>query len=75
MFIAGRRIVEADALSAIASAIANPRTTHGNRTDAGYDLALGQMPMAHQPRPAVSSQLVGVVAKKACNLGFHSVRQ
>jgi hypothetical protein len=31
--------------------------------------------MAHQPRPAISSQLVGVVAEKACNLGLHSVRQ
>jgi hypothetical protein len=49
--------------------------THANRTDAGHDLALGQMPMAHQPRPAVSSQLVGVVAKNACNLGLHGVRQ
>jgi hypothetical protein len=35
----------------------------------------GQMPVAHQPRPAVSSQLVGVVAKKACNLGLHGMRQ
>ncbi len=33
------------------------------------------MPMAHQPRPAISSQLIGVVAEKACNLGLHSVRQ
>jgi hypothetical protein len=31
--------------------------------------------MAHHPRPAVSSQLVDVVAKKACNLGLYSVRQ
>jgi hypothetical protein len=31
--------------------------------------------MAHQPRPAISSQLVGVVAEKACSLGLHSVRQ
>jgi hypothetical protein len=51
------------------------RGQHGNRTDAGHDLALGQMPMAHQPRPAISSQLVGVVAEKACNLGLHSLRQ
>src|SRR4029450_13529464 len=41
----------------------------------GHDLALRQMPMAHQPRPAIGSQLVGVVAEKACNLGLYSVRQ
>jgi hypothetical protein len=40
-----------------------------------HDLALGQMPMAYQPRPAISSQLVGAVAEKACNLGLRSVRQ
>src|SRR5882724_1426700 len=33
------------------------------------------MPMAHQPRSAISSQLVGVVAEKAGNLGLHSVHQ
>src|SRR5262249_17167849 len=32
------------------------------------------MPMAHQPRPAVSSQLVGVVPPKARNLGLYRVR-
>jgi hypothetical protein len=31
------------------SAVAHPRAAHRDRTDAGHDLALRQMPVAHQP--------------------------
>jgi hypothetical protein len=29
--------------------VAHARAPHRDRTDAGHDLALGQMPVAHQP--------------------------
>jgi hypothetical protein len=33
------------------------------------------MPVAHHSLAAISSQLVGMVAEEARNLGLHSVRQ
>jgi len=39
-------------------------------TDAGQDLALGQMPVAHRPPAAIIGQLVGMGAKPSRNLGF-----
>src|SRR5450759_886832 len=33
------------------------------------------MPMAHQPRPAIIGQLVGMAAEEASNLGLHCLRQ
>src|SRR5664280_2084893 len=33
------------------------------------------MPMAHQPRPAIIGQLVGMAAEEAGNLGLHCLRQ
>src|SRR6266446_2667271 len=46
-----------------------------DRTDPGHDLALGQMPVAHQPRAAVICQLVGMAAHKSRNLGLDRLRQ
>jgi len=58
------------------STIANPGTTHRHRVpDAGHDLALGRLPVAHQPRPAIIGQLVGMAAEEARNLGLHGLRQ
>jgi hypothetical protein len=36
------------------------RATHGERAYAGHDLALGQVPMAHEPLATVVGQLVGM---------------
>ena len=38
-----------------------------HRTDAGHDLALGQMPVAHQPLATIG-QLISMHAKQGCNL-------
>jgi hypothetical protein len=45
-----------------ADAVPHPRAAYGNRADAGHDLTLGQMPVAHHSLAAISSQLVGMVA-------------
>ena len=65
---------KADALPAVGG-VANSGTTHGHRTDAGHDLALGQMPMAHQPAVAIIGQLIGMTAEEARNLGLHGMHQ
>jgi hypothetical protein len=44
-------------------------------TDAGHDLALGQMPVAHQPPAAIIGQLVGMGAEPSRNLGFDGLPQ
>ncbi len=41
------------ALTPSPTAVAHARAAHGDRADAGHDLALGQMPVAHQPLAAV----------------------
>ena len=61
--------------AAFADAVAHARAAHGDRTDAGHDLALGQMPVAHQPLAAVVGQLVGMAAEQARNLGLDGLRQ
>jgi hypothetical protein len=66
---------KADALGAFSDAVAHARAAHCDRTDAGHDLALGQMPVAHQPLAAVIGQLVGMAAQKGCNLGLDGLRQ
>ena len=60
---------------AFADTVAHARAAHGDRTDAGHDLALGQMPMAHQPLAAVVGQLVGMAAEQGGNLGLDGLRQ
>ena len=52
---------KANALGAFADTVAHPRAAHRDRTDAGHDLAFGQMPVAHQPLAAVIGQLVGML--------------
>src|SRR5260221_1416801 len=58
-----------------AIAVAHARAAHCDRTDPGHDLALGQMPVAHQPLAAVICQLVGMAAHKSRNLGLDRLRQ
>src|ERR1700704_4852351 len=41
------------------------RAPHRDCTDAGHDLALGQMPVAHQSPAAIIGQLVGMVLSQA----------
>jgi hypothetical protein len=44
----------------LAATVAHARATHGERAYAGHDLALGQVPMAHEPLATVVGQLVGM---------------
>ena len=53
---------KADTLAAFADAVAHARAAHRHRTDAGHNLALGQMSVAHQPLPAIIGQLVRMAA-------------
>ncbi len=66
---------KANALGAFADTIAQPGATHGDGTDAGHDLALGQMPMAYQPLAAISGELVGVAAEQGRDFGFNRMCQ
>src|SRR5262249_35393106 len=65
----------ADALATFAAAVTHARAAHSHRTDAGHDLTLGQMPVAHQPPPAIIGKLVGMAAEQARNLGLNRLRQ
>src|SRR6516162_3330833 len=51
------------------------RAAHSDRTDAGHDFALWQMPVAHQPPAAIIGELVGMPAEQARNLGLDGLRQ
>src|ERR1700730_12609812 len=66
---------KADALGAFARAVAHPWAAHRDRTDAGHDFALGQMPVAHQPLAAVISEFVGMAAEQGGNLRLDGLRQ
>ena len=66
---------KADAFGAFADTITHARTANGYWTDAGHDLALGQMPVAHDPLVAGVSQFVGMHAEQGCNLGLDRLRQ
>src|SRR5262249_43498972 len=66
---------KADALATFAAAVTHARAAHSHRTDAGHDLTLGQMPVAHQPPPAIIGKLVGMAAEQARNLGLNRLRQ
>src|SRR6516165_283464 len=57
-----------------------PRSrTRGQRTATGpmpvMILTLGQMPVAHQPPPAIIGKLVDMAAEQARNLGLNRLRQ
>ena len=62
-------------LRTLAAPVAHPRATHGDRTDAGHDLALGQTAVAHQPLAAIIGNLVGVPAKQRRHFGLDGLRQ
>jgi len=66
---------KADPLATFAAAVAHARAAHSDRTDAGHDLTLGQMPVAHQPLAAIIGELVGMATEQARNLGLDSLRQ
>jgi hypothetical protein len=59
----------------LAAAVTRARAAHGDRTDAGHDLTLGQMSVAHQPPAAIIGELVGMAAEQARNLGLDGLRQ
>src|SRR5258705_8590272 len=56
---------KSDVLSAFADAVTHARAPHRDCTDAGHDLALGQMPVAHQSPAAIIGQLVGMGLSQA----------
>src|SRR6202035_408610 len=58
-----------------AATVADTRTAHGDRTDAGHDLALGQMPVAHKPLVAAVGQLVGMAAEQGRDFGLNRLHQ
>ena len=64
----------ADALSAFTDAVTHARAPHRDCTDAGHDLALGQMPVAQSPA-AIIGQIVGMGAEPSRNLGFDGLPQ
>src|SRR5215468_3707229 len=66
---------KADALATFAAAVTHARAAHRHRTDAGHDLTLGQMSVAHQPPAAIIGELVGMAAEQARNLGLDGLRQ
>src|SRR5262249_16388850 len=66
---------KADALRTFAAAVTHARAAHSDRTDAGHDLALRQMPVAHQPPAAIIGELVGMAAEQARNLSLDGLRQ
>src|SRR5215204_6782775 len=66
---------KADALAALTNTVAHARTAHGDRTNAGHDLAFRQMSVAHQPLAAVLGQLVRMDAEQGRNLGLDRLHQ
>src|SRR5204863_3428158 len=62
------RGAESDALLARADAVTNARSAHRHRADAGHDLTLGQVTVAHQPLASIVGKLVGMALKKPGHL-------
>src|SRR6516225_9373394 len=69
----GRR--KANALRSISDTVAHPWAAHGDRANAGHDLAFRQMSMAHQSLVAIIGRLVGIPAEQGCDFGLDSLRQ
>src|SRR5215831_3014470 len=61
---------EADALGTFADTVAHPPATNSDRTDAGHDLTLRQVAVAHQTSAAIVDYLVGVSLEQSRYLGF-----
>src|SRR3954452_2922265 len=69
------RGAEGNALLARADAVTNARSAHRDRADAGHDLALGQVTVAHQPLTSIVGELVGVALEKPGHLRCDSLGQ
>src|SRR5215467_14622326 len=59
---------EGNALLARADAVANARSAHRDRADAGHNLTFGQVTVAHQPLTSIVGELVGVAFEKPGHL-------
>src|SRR5262249_15683583 len=66
---------KADAIGAFADTVAHPWAAHRDRTDAGHDFALGQMPVTHQALAAVIGEFVDVAAEQGGYFGLDRLRQ
>lgn len=51
------------------------QTAHRDGPYPGRDLALGQMPVAHQPAAAILAPFVAMAVEQVCDLGLDSLRQ
>src|SRR6516164_2902629 len=60
---------KADALRTFADAVTHARAAHGDRADAGHDLAFRQMSVARQPRMRTVAQNLGQRIGKSSSLG------
>ena len=57
------------------TAISHARLTHGDRTDAGHHLALGQMPVANDADPSIVGLQIGMLGEELGDLGLDSLSQ
>ena len=55
--------------------VAHARLAHGDRANAGHDLALGQMPVAHDAPMAIPGLQISMFGQKLGNLGFDRLGQ
>src|SRR5205823_14744469 len=62
------RGAEGNALLAGADPVTNARSAHCDRADAGHNLALGQVTVAHQALTSIVGELVGVSLEKPGHL-------
>src|SRR5205823_1303826 len=69
------RGAEGNALLARADPVTNARSAHRDRADAGHNLALGQVTVAHQPLTSIVGELVGVALEKPRHLRCDSLGQ
>jgi hypothetical protein len=68
---------EADAVGIVSRrpAIAHAWLTHGDRTDAGHHLALGQMAMANHPGAAILGLQIRMLGEETGDLGLDGLRE
>ena len=67
--------MEPDALARSRLAVAYPRLAHANRTNASHDLALGQMPVAHNALAARVGLEIAMPVQKIRDLRLDRLRQ
>src|SRR5215472_13917927 len=75
MAIFPRSTSAGNALLARADPVTNARSAHRDRADAGHNLALGQVTVAHQPLTSIIGELVGVALEKPGHLRCDSLGQ